>query len=64
MWQQWALSFSSLSTLWAMMGSPMGIENPRIKSEHQMDNYEHFERILKEKTIKTPQFSNIEVMGA
>ena len=46
------------------MGSPMGIENPRIKSEHQMDNYEHFERILKVKSIKTPQFSNIEVMGA
>ena len=52
-----------MSTLGAMFDSPMGINNPRIKSEHQMDNYEHFESILKVKSIKTPQFSNLEVMG-
>ena len=47
-----------------MLVSLMGINNPGIKSEHQMDNYEHFESILKVKSIKTPQFSNLEVTGA
>ena len=34
-------------TLGAMLGSPIGINNSRIKYEHQRDKSEHFGSILK-----------------